>query len=219
VKGFKNVSPEEFARILDDAPLSPVFRSEFTRYEPSYFEGWFGPDCMVHEGDLTVSGDFTAPGFYTLIIGNLVVGGHLSLDNPYDKGFEEGGLFVVVGDVRCRSFSHEFGKVAFIDGDLEVRDLILNFHDDASLVAIGTLKTYFFYSAGAWAEVGIGAFMEYGVGVCLPLGWTNADLERIEPRHDEETSLSLLDVDDPEAIDNIDLEARFRQGHPIFKRR
>jgi len=219
LKGFKSVSLEEFERILDDAPLSPVFRSEFARTEPAWHEGWFGPDCMVYEGDLTVSGNFTAPAFYTLILGNLVVDGLVSLQNPYDKGFEEGGLFVVAGDVRCRSFSQEFGKVAFIDGDLEASDLILNFHDDASLNVIGTLKTNFFYSAGTWAEVGSGASMEYGVGVCLPLGWTNADLEAIEPRHDEETSLSLLDVDDPEAIDNIDLWNRVTEGRSIFKRR
>jgi hypothetical protein len=219
VNGFKNVSLEEFARILDDAPLSPVFRSEFERYQPSYYEGWFGPDCMVHEGDLRVSGNFTAPGFYTLIIGSLIVDGHVSLDNPEDKGLEEGGLFVVVGDVRCRSFSHEIGKVTFIDGDLEAKDLILSFHDDSSLVVIGTLTTYFFYGQEVWAEVGSGASMEYGIGVCLPIGWTYAEGEAIEPRHDEEASLRQLDVDDPEAIDNIDLWNRVGQGHSILKRR
>ena len=219
MNGFKSVSAEEFSQILEDAPSSPVFRSEFARYNPGYYEGWSGPDCMVHQSDLRISGDFTAPGFYTLIIGNLTVDGHVSLQNPYDKGFDEGGLFVVIGDVRCRSFSNEYGKVAFIDGDLEAEHLILNSYEDSSLSVTGTLKTYFFHGQDIWATVGIGAFMEYGVGYCLPMGYSNAEAQAIMPRHDEETSLGLLDFDDTDYIENIAFIDRIKQGRSVFKRR
>jgi hypothetical protein len=219
VDGFRNVSLVEFSQIVDDAPSSTAFRSEFARYDPSYYEGSSGPDCMIYQGDLTVSGHFTAPGFYTLILGNLVVDGHISLQNPYDKGFDEGGLFVVIGHVRCRSFSNEYGKVAFIDGDLEANDLILNSYEDSALTVIGTLKTYFFYGQDMWAEVGNGAAMEYGVGYCRPIGHEHAAGEFIEPRHDEETSSRLLSFDDPKAINNKDFMDRIQQGRSVLKRR
>jgi hypothetical protein len=216
---FKSVSPEEYSQLLDDAPASPAFRSEFARYKPGYYEGWSGPDCMVHQGDLKISGDFTAPGFYTLIVGNLVVDGHVSLQNSYDKGFDEGGLFIVIGDVRCRSFSNEYGKMTFMDGDLEAEDLILNSYEDSSLTVIGTLKTYFFYGIDIWAEVGIGAVMEYGVGYCLPIGYTDGEDQVIRPRHDEETSLSLLDFEKTSYIENEAFTDRIHEGRSVFKRR
>lgn len=219
MNGFRNVSPEEFSQILDDAPSSPAFRSEFARYDPNYYEGSSGPDCMVHQGDLTVPGHFTAPGFYTLILGNLVVDGHVSLQNPNDKGFDEGGLFVVIGDVRCRSFSNEYGKVTFIDGDLEADDLILNSHEDSGLIVIGTLKTYFFYGVDMAAEVGSGAIMEYGVGYCRPIGSLDTEPEVIMPRHGEETSLRLLDFEETSYIENEAFTDRIQEGRSIFKHR
>jgi len=109
--------------------------------------------------------------------------------------------------------------VAFIDGDLEAEDLILNSYEDSSLSVTGTLKTYFFHGQDIWATVGIGAFMEYGVGYCLPMGYSNAEAQAIMPRHDEETSLGLLDFDDTDYIENIAFIDRIKQGRSVFKRR
>jgi hypothetical protein len=215
VNGFKSVSPQEFSQILDDAPSSPTFRSDFARYDPAAYEANADSECMVHQGDLTISGDFDVPGFLTLVIGNLIVDGHVSLQNPYE---EMDGLFVVIGDVRCRSFSNEYGKLAFIDGNLEAKDLILNSYEDSTLSVTGTLRTYFFYGRYNWAEVGIGAFMEYGVGYCLPLGYSN-EAQVIRPRHDEETSLSLLDFEKTSYIDNEAFTDRIHEGRSVFKRR
>ena len=216
MNGFKSVSPQEFSQILDDAPSSPTFRSEFARYDPAAYEADADSECMVHQGDLTISGDFDVPGFLTLIIGNLIVDGHVSLQNPYE---EMNGLFVVIGDVRCRSFSNEYGKLAFIDGDLEAKDLILNSYEHSALSVTGTLRTYFFYGRNDWANVGIGAFMEYGVGYCLPLGYSNAEAQAIMPRHDEETSLRLLDFEETNYIQNEAFTDRIQEGRSVFERR
>ena len=215
MNGFKSVSPEEFFQILNDAPSSPTFRSDFARYDPAAYEPDADSECMVHQGDLTISGDFDVPGFLTLVIGNLIVDGHVSLQNPYE---EMNGLFVLIGDVRCRSFSNKYGKLAFIDGDLEAKDLILNSYEDSSLSVTGTLRTYFFYGRYNWAEVGIGAFMEYGVGYCLPLGYSN-EAQVIRPCHDEETSLSLLDFKKTSYIENEAFTDRIHEGRSVFKRR
>ncbi len=164
VTSFELVSLDEFKLALAKSVASELFREQFARFSPSYYEGRDGADCMIHLGDLRTSGHFEAPGFYTLITGHLHVDGIVDQHNPYDKGFDEGGLFVVLGDVTCDAFFNEYGKCSFVDGRLEARDIVVNAFGDSALVVTGNLTTNFFYGQDMWAEIGGHASMEYGDG-------------------------------------------------------
>lgn len=194
VASFELVSSDDFTRALEKSAASKAFRKQFARFSPSCYEGHNGADCMIHLGDLRTSGHFEAPGFCTLITGNLHVDGIVDLHNPYDKGFDEGGLFVVLGDVVCNAFFNEYGKCSFVDGRLEARDLVVNAFGDSALVVTGNLTTNFFYGQDMWAEIGGRASMEYGDGYCLPIGYDDAAAEAVQPRQDADTSLSRLNL-------------------------
>jgi hypothetical protein len=189
---FESVSRQDFLRVLNESAASPLFRQRFARTRPRDEEEL--PDYAIHRGDLRTGGHFEAPAFWTLITGSLHVDGIVDLCNPHDKGFDEGGLFIVLGDLVCNAFFNEYGKCSFIDGNLEARDLLLNDFDDSTLVVTGNLTTRFFYGQDMWAEVGGRASMEYGVGHCLPIGYRDAAAQAIRPRHDPETSRSRLNL-------------------------
>ncbi len=215
---FQQVSRDEFDRILEKSKASSTFREQFARYEPQYYEGANGPDCMVHLGPLKMKSHFEAPAFYTLVTGDLHVDGIVDLHNRYDKGFDEGGLFVVLGDVICHSFFNAYGKCTFVDGRLEARDLLVNSFEDSALVVIRSLKTNFFFGEDLWAEVGGNAAMEYGYGYCLPIGYADSVDEQLLPKHGREHSLSLLNLERTNALRPKDFREHARTGKPLLKR-
>jgi hypothetical protein len=119
MSAFEQVTADEFDDAVERSPSSRKFKERYARFPPS------GDDhCFVHRGSLTVSGNFTAPGFFTLIIGDLTVDRLVDLDNP--EGFDVGGLFIVIGNVSCRVFSGHYGKCSLVDGNLVASELILN---------------------------------------------------------------------------------------------
>ncbi len=213
MSAFKPVSEDDFHAIIDAASASDAFRRRFAEFEPSTD----GDDFQVHHGDLDIDGDFVAPAYCTLVVGNLTVSGFIDLANDYDRGFDEGGLFIVLGKVECRVWAGEGGKCAFVDGDLLARDLLLNAYEDSSLVVSGTLVTHFFYGVDIHAEVGVGAVMEYGCGYAM-LEHPDEDPVQIEPRHDEDASMALLDVDDVDDVSADDLMDRIRAGETVIRR-
>jgi hypothetical protein len=208
---FEQVSMDVFDDAIARSPLSPAFKPKIARFSP-YQED----HCFIHRGPLLVAGHFEAPGFCTAVLGDLDVSGVVDLNNP--EGFDEGGLFIVVGNVTCKGFVNHYGKYAFVDGDLVASDVIVNSHEDASLVVIGNLKTKFFYGEDIWAEVGGAADMEFGSGYCLPIGYRDAARQAIRPRHDRETSMALLAIG---KSDDSYLQGEFikalKQGRSIFK--
>ncbi len=218
MSSFEQVSREEFNLAIEASMASATFREQFARYEPQYYEGADGPDCMIHLGPLKVQGNFEAPGFFTLITGDLHVDGIVDLHNPYDKGFDEGGLFVVLGDVVCDAFFNEYGKCSFVDGTLQARDLLVNAFGDSSLVVMRSLKTHFFYGKDQWAEVGGDAQMEYGHGYCLPIGYRKAASQQIVPRHGREASLKLLNLDTSQYLHPGVFRDHLAAGKPVLKR-
>jgi hypothetical protein len=208
---FEQVSMSAFDDAIARSPLSPAFKAQIARFSP-YHED----HCFIHRGPLLVPGHFEAPGFCTAVLGDLDVSGVVDLNNP--EGFDEGGLFIVVGNVTCKGFVNHYGKYSVVDGDLVASDVIVNAYEDASLVVIGNLKTKFFYGEDIWAEVGGTADMEFGSGYCLPIGYRDAARQAIRPRHDRETSMALLAIGEP---DDSYLQGEFtkalKQGRSIFK--
>jgi hypothetical protein len=208
------VTKDEFVAALAERSSSAL-RTQLQRFVS--FDAAIAEDAALHDGDLTMSGPFKAPAFCTLIVGDLTVDGVVDLEN--NENFDEGGLFVVLGTVTCNAFIGHYGKCAFIDGDLVAREAVLNGFEDSSLVVIGRLATRLFLGADIWAEVGAGAAMEYGVGYCLPLGYTDAAKQAIRPQHDAQATARIvvppqLSVDD--LYDVGPFAARLRNGRPIL---
>jgi hypothetical protein len=214
---FENVTREDFAAAVAESPSSGLFKQQYARFRPSDYEGWDGPDYQICRESISASGTFEAPGFFTLIVGDLHVDGLIDLRNPYDRGFDEGGLCVILGDVTCTAFANEAGKVTFIDGDIHARDLLINAFGDSSLVVMGALKTRFFYGRDIWAEVGGDVSIDYGEGYCLPIGYRDAAAEAIMPKHDETSSLALLNFEDLEILNGSEIRRALREGRPIFR--
>ena len=210
---FEPVSREEFYLAIETSKASAAFRKQFARFEPM---GRDYAECMIHLGHLSMKGRFEAPGFFTLVTGNLHVDGMVDLHNP--DGWDEGGLFVVLGDVTCHSFFNEYGKCTFVDGKLDARDLLVAAFGDSALVVTGSLSTNFFFGEDIWAEVGDGATMEYGDGYCLPIGHDDSGSIPLRPRHDVARSLARLNLPKEEGLSPADFRDHLLAGKPLLRR-
>ena len=211
LSSFEQVPREEFDRALEASAASSRFRKQYARFVPHVGESY-----MLHLGHLKSTGHFRAPGYCTLITGDLDVAGIVDLQNP--DGYDEGGLFIVLGNLTCHSFFNEYGKCAFVDGNLDARDLLVAAFGDLALVVTRHLSTNFFYGEDIWAEVGAGATMEDGAGYCLPIGYTAAAAEAITPNHDEEASLALLNLGRTDELHPHQFREHLLTGEPLLKR-
>ena len=74
---FEQVTSDEFNTAVESSPSSKIFKRQYAEFPPC-------PDdhCFVHRWPLNLQGHFAAPGFYTLIIGDLTVDGFVDLNNP-----------------------------------------------------------------------------------------------------------------------------------------
>jgi hypothetical protein len=211
LSSFEQVRREEFDRALEASAASSRFRKQYARFAPHVGESY-----MLHLGHMKTTGHFRAPGYCTLITGDLDVDGIVDLQNP--DGYDEGGLFIVLGNLTCHSFFNEYGKCAFVDGNLDARDLLVAAFGDSALVVTRHLSTNFFYGEDIWAEVGAGATMEYGAGYCLPIGYTTAAAEAITPNHGEEASLALLNLGQTDELHPHHFREHLLTGEPLLKR-
>jgi hypothetical protein len=210
---FRKVTTPEFKEWLAASDASHAFRKQYARYIP--FDAFTDTDAAVNDGDVHAK-SFKAPGLCTLILGDLIVDDVVDLQTPYD----EGRLFIVIGNIRCRHFINEYGTNCFVDGNLEASQSILNGFEDASLNVIGDLKTKLFIGCDIWAEVGGATDMDYGVCYTLPLGYTDAARQAIRPRHDEDATVGIVTRKaEPEGyvLDARGFADLIRAGKPIFK--
>jgi hypothetical protein len=208
MNGFEKITIDQFEDALEASPLSQIFKDARISLE-------LDDPCYIHRGPLTLPGNFRAPGLCTLILGDLTVDGLVDLQSP--EGFDGHGVFIAIGNVTCRSFNNDWAKVAVIDGSLLASDLIINCYEDSMLLVTGNLKTRFFYGRDIWATVGGAADMDYGDGYCLPAGYRAAAAEAIRPRHDPETSMSLLAAGGEVGQIEYSLLKLLRHGTPVFR--
>jgi hypothetical protein len=214
---FERVGREEFfAALAREEEASSNFAGVLARidHDMMFRERLGGKSYAVCRGALTVPGDFVAPAYHALLIGDLNAGGLVDLHDPEA---EEGGSFIAIGSVRCSVFSNDYSRATIIDGDLDARDLIINSYPDSGLWITGALATKFFFGEDIWAEVGRGAEMEYGDGYCLPIGYTAAAAQSIRPRHSREASRRLLNLADVSELDSPMLRALVESGEPLFR--
>lgn len=210
---FEKVTQAEFEGIIAGNG-SEAFQRLAGRYDSALTS--YAPDeCVVHRGPLSLPKLLRAPAYATIVLGDLSVDGLIALDNP--EGYDEGGLFLVFGNVTCGAFAGHWGKCTFIDGNLAARDLVLNSFEDSSLVVTGNLRTGFFYGRDIWAEVGGSVEMAYGDGYCLPIGYDEPAEQAIEPKHDRDASLRRLAFDDTDYIEPHEFLERLRNGQSVFR--
>lgn len=216
------ISQKEFKAVLEKYK-TPI-KEEIRRFNPIELdETQFSDrdtDFYIHEGDIIASGEWKAPGQVTLIAGNLMVNGFIYTDEE-PKVFGEGGVLIILGNVECEYFANTYGKATFIDGNLFVKQLLVNDFENSALVVLKDLKTKFFYGRDIWADVGGNVNIEFGDGYCLPLNQNIALSEQpIGPTHDKKTSIALLNVDNPNnglAIDAYSLVKLIQSGKSVFK--
>jgi hypothetical protein len=214
VAAFDNVTREQFFAAIATSAPSTVFETVLARIDHNMlFSDRPEANYLVLHEPLVLLENFSPPGFHTLIIGNLIVNGLVDL---HYRDADEGGSFVIIGNVSCNAFANDYSKGTIIDGDLNARDFIVNAYEDSGLWVTKNLKTKFFFGKDVWAEVGGHVDMEYGDGYCLPIGYTNASEEAIRPRHDVETSLQLLDMD-TQSLKPRQFVERLARGQSIFK--
>jgi len=60
--------------------------------------------------------------------------------------------------------------------------------------------------------------MEYGIGDCLPIGFTDAGREAITPRHGRSASLALLDLPPADGLYPRHFKEHLKQGKRLFRR-
>jgi len=215
---FRKVTGDEFRHALANCSASPLFREVMAGLVS--FDQSIDWEAAIHEGTLRVAGSVRAPAVCTLITGDLDVADVLDL--RCDAEYDGGGLFIVIGNVRCRHFISEYNCVTIIDGDLDARESVMNGFYDSGLWVTGTLRTRLFVGADIWAHVGAGAVMDYGEGYCLPIGHRSAGAEAIRPIHSEKETAEIV-IPRPNPPDYgyrfhvdefVDL---IRAGQPIFR--
>lgn len=213
---FEPATRQQFIAAINDAPASTRFRKLLTTLDlDRLFGDWRGATYAIGHGDVTAKGKFAAPAVHAVLIGDLLVDGHVDLKSPMDE--IEGGSFVVIGDVKCIAFANDYSKGTIIDGDLTATDLIVNAFEDSGLWVTRNLKTKFFYGVDIWAEVGGRAEMDYGDGYCLPIGYQHPKVERFDPRHDVKTSLRRLAFTGDGRLGPSEFLSRLEKGKPIFR--
>ena len=213
---FRPVKSAEFNAALRDSPASARFRDTYAKL--MNFDAWIDQDAVVHVGDIRRSGSFSSAALCTLIIGDVEIDG--TIDLGPEGGHDEGGLFIVIGNVTCRNFIGHYGKCCLIDGDLVATDAIINAFGDSGLWVVGSLRTKLFIGADIWAEVGGRPFMDYGVGYCLPLGYDGEEDMALYPAHDEDETAAVVvpePSDDGYAWSAEDFAPLIRAGKPIFR--
>jgi hypothetical protein len=179
------------------------------------FDEWMDTQAAIHAGPLRVAGSLRAPALCTLITGDLDVEDVLDIQND-----DERGLFIVVGNVRCRHFISYYDCCSIVDGNLDASQSLINGFSDSGLWVTGALRTRLFIGFDIWAEVGAGAVMDYGIGYCLPIGYADAAAEAINPLHSEEETARIVvpkPAEDGYGFNTKQFVDLIRAGKPIFR--
>lgn len=202
----------EFEAAIADSAASPAFYEQYERY--AGFGHLMEAESVIHDGNLRIRNSWRTPGLCTLI------NGHLEVENVLDlqSRFDQGGLFIVIGNVTCRHLIGEHGLTCFVDGDLTARETLITGYGDSALSVVGTLRTKLFIGCDIWASVGAGAEIEYGVGHCVPAGELGA--APIAPRHSERATARIV-TPQPRSkgwlFEPDQFAELIREGKPVFR--
>lgn len=206
------VSRAEFEAAIADCAASPAFVEQFGR-----LTGWetdLEDETFVHDGNLKIKGSWRTPGLCTL------VNGHLEVENVLDLNprWDEGGLFIVIGDLRCRHLIGDIGSHLFVDGDLTARDTAVTGFKASTVSITGTFRTKLFIGGEGHVFVGGGAEIEFGVGHCSAMGELGAP--PIPPRKSEKETVRAVTAK-PNAKGWLFAPEQFaeliREGRSVFR--
>jgi len=170
--------------------------------------------CAIHDGDLDLPEDFKAPAHHVLIRGNLIVDG--VVDTNVTEA-DEGGSFIITGNLRCMVFINHSGKTSIIGGDLFAREMLFNTFEETMLYVGRAIRTFFFLGWDTWAEFGTKAEMDYGIGYCLPHNHGDSSAAAARPDFDEAASLNRLAMSGARELSNDAMLDHLRSGKPLFR--
>lgn len=208
----RHVSRAQFEAAVADCAASPAFFEQYGRF--AGFESLMETEAFVHDGNLRIRNSWRAPGLCTL------VNGHLEVENVLDlqSRFDQGGLFIVIGNVSCRHLLGDYSLTTFVDGDLTARDTLITGYGDSALTVTGILRTKLFIGCDIGAFVGAGAEIEYGIGHCVATGEHGAP--PIVPKHSERATARIV-VPEPRTKGWLFEPEQFadliREGRPVFR--
>lgn len=214
---FRHVDIEAFVEEVGNLRFNPSLQRAWNNVDHTMIFG--GPSggrtfCAIHDGDLDLGEDFKAPAYHVLVRGNLIVDG--VVDTNVTEG-DEGGSFIVTGNLRCMVFINHSGKVGIVGGELTARDMLFNTVEETMLYVGGAIRTYFFLGWDTWAEFGTEAEMQYGIGYCLPLNHYESSAAAVRPHFDETASLNRLAMPGMRERSNDTMLDHLRSGRPIFR--
>jgi hypothetical protein len=208
---MKKITSQEFIELLKSTG-SPVLLGQLNRFDLDMVLGEYEDMCYVIEGDLHLDDSWQPEVANLIIMGSIHSTGFINSQSSSEE-VDEGGSLWVLGDVTCRHFANYYGKSVFVDGSMKVEELAVNAFEDASLVVTGDFDAHYFYGIDIWVEAGGKIDLEYGEGYGLPLGYTDAPAQAIDPKHDKDTSLALLNLPDGREqdalVDQINLHEHF----------
>lgn len=184
---FERCSSVDFHEAIG-AHSSEAFRAKLETF--CDFSQFIDQDGAIAFAHCKAEGGFKPPASCTMIVGDLTVEGVVDVG----PGTDEPGLFIVLGNVTCRSLLGGDNVIILVDGHLEAKEAIVNGFEHASLSVMRTLRTKLFVGEDIWAEVGDGAVMEYGCGYCLPLGYGDAQHQAIGPIKGKAETLAIVSV-------------------------
>lgn len=191
---MKQVTTQEFIDYLK-AKGSPFLRSQLERYDIEMVLGDYDDLCYIHEGDLTLGDDWQPAAANLIVAGSILSSSFVNAQSSLGE-VDEGGSLWVLGNINCQHFANYYGKTVFVDGDMTASGIVVNAFQDAGLIVIGNFDCHYFYGIDIWVEAGGKIKIEYGEGYGLPIGYTDAPAQAVDPRHSKEESLDLLDLPD-----------------------
>lgn len=209
---MKQVTLEEFIDLLRSRG-SAALQAQLARFDLDMVLGDHDDSCCIIEHGLSLEGEWQPPAANLIVMGPLSSSGFIHAQCA-DEDIDEGGSLWVLGDLACRHFANDYGKSVFVDGNMKVAEIAVNAFQNASLVVTGDFAARYFYGIDIWVEAGGRIEMEYGEGYGLPIGYTDAPAQAIDPTHDKDTSLALLGL--PDAREQDALVERIRRQERFF---
>jgi len=197
---FISLTREQFITELLKFPFLKDYKSSVPATDDELDEEEF----QIYIGDIESDEVLRFNACNLLVVGNIKA---KWLDAQYKDDGDEGGSLFVMGAVTCDYFSTYYSKIIAIAGDLKAHRILNNAFEDSALIVKGDLTTEYFYGVDVWADVEGTAYMEYGNGYCLPMGWPETSRETFEPEHSESQSRAFLGLAEeeylPETINQI----------------
>ena len=198
---MKQVTTQEFIDYLEEKG-GPLLKNQLESYNIEMVLGDYEDMCYIHEGDLMLDTNWQPETANLIIAGSILSSDLVNCQSSHEE-VDEGGSLWVLGDMKCQHFANHYGKAVFVDGNMIVSGLAVNAFENSLLIVTQDFECHYFYGIDIWVEAGGKIRIEYGNGYGLPIGYTDASAQSVDPRHSREESLDLLKISDDSDPDSL----------------